>query len=50
MTDEIAYSISDRKPEGKNHWEDQGVYGKILLEWISRNRVGGYVLDASDSG
>jgi len=29
-----AYKISVGKPEGKNHSEDPGVDGKILLEWI----------------
>jgi hypothetical protein len=34
----------------RDHLEDLGVNGKIILEWISGNRVGGCVLDASDSG
>jgi hypothetical protein len=29
-----AYSISVGKPEGKNHLEDLGTDGKIMLEWI----------------
>jgi hypothetical protein len=29
-----AYSILAGKPEGKNHLEDLGVDGKIILEWI----------------
>ena len=24
------------KPEGKNHWEDQDVDGRIILRWILR--------------
>ena len=24
------------KPEGKNHWEDPGVDGRIILRWIFR--------------
>ena len=24
------------KPEGKNHFEDQGVKGRIILRWIFR--------------
>jgi hypothetical protein len=29
-----AYNILVGKPEGKNHSEDLGVDGKIILEWI----------------
>jgi hypothetical protein len=29
-----AYRILVRKPEGKNHSEDLGTDGKIILEWI----------------
>jgi hypothetical protein len=29
-----AHSIFVGKPEGKNHLEDTGVDGKIILEWI----------------
>jgi hypothetical protein len=24
------------KPEGKNHWEDPGIDGKIILGWMFR--------------
>jgi len=35
-TEEIrdAYNILVGKPEGKNHLEDPGIDGKIILEWI----------------
>jgi hypothetical protein len=29
-----VYRILLGKPEGKNHWEDQGVGGWIILKWI----------------
>jgi len=31
-----AYRVLVGKPEGKNHWEDRGVDGWIILGWISR--------------
>ena len=30
------YRVLVRKPEGRNHWEDLGVDGWIILGWISR--------------
>jgi hypothetical protein len=29
-----AYNILVGKPEGRNHWEDLGVDGRITLTWI----------------
>jgi hypothetical protein len=29
-----AYNILVGKPEGRNHWEDIGVDGRITLRWI----------------
>jgi hypothetical protein len=29
-----AYNILVGKPEGRDHWEDLGVDGKITLNWI----------------
>jgi hypothetical protein len=55
----VAYSgkmrnpqnILVRRPEGKNHSEDLGVNGKIILEWIL-GKSGGRIcrVDASGSG
>jgi hypothetical protein len=33
------------KPEGKNHWGDPGVDGRIILRWILRKWEVGYGLD-----
>ena len=38
------------KPEGKNHLEDPGVDGRIILSWILRKWDVGYELDCSGSG
>jgi len=38
------------KPEGKNHLEDPGVDGRIILRWIFRKWDVGYGLDFSGSG
>ena len=38
------------KYEGKNHLEDPGVDGKIILRWIFRKWVVGYGQDRSGSG
>jgi len=35
------------KPEGKNHLEDPGVDGKIILRWIFGNLDVGHGLDRS---
>jgi hypothetical protein len=37
-----AHKVLVGKPEGKNHWEDPGVDGRIILRWIIRKwEVGG---------
>jgi hypothetical protein len=33
---EGVYRVLVGKPDGKNHWEDLGVDGWIILGWISR--------------
>jgi hypothetical protein len=37
------------KPEGKSHWGDPGVDGRIRLGWIFRKWVVGYGLDWAGS-
>jgi hypothetical protein len=37
-------------PEGENHEEKVEVDGKILLNWILENRMGGCGIDSSGSG
>jgi hypothetical protein len=36
-----GFRVLMRKPEGKDHLEDQGVDGRIILPWISRWWDGG---------
>jgi len=36
--------------KGRDHLEDLGVDGNVILEWILGNRIGGCGLDACDSG
>ena len=38
------------KPEGKNHLEDPGVGGRIILRWIFKNWDVGCGLDCCGSG
>jgi hypothetical protein len=35
------YRVLVGKPEGKNHLEDQGIDGRIILRWIFRKWEGG---------
>ena len=35
-----SYRLSVGKPEGKNHLEDLGVDGRIVLEWIYNSGMG----------
>jgi hypothetical protein len=34
MEERNAYRVLVGKPEGSNHWEDQGVDGWTILKWI----------------
>jgi hypothetical protein len=36
-----VYKVLVGKPEGKSHWEDQGVGGKMGSEWILGRLAGG---------
>ena len=36
-----AYRVVVGKPEGKNHFEDPGICGRIILKWISKKLDGG---------
>jgi hypothetical protein len=36
-----AYRILVEKPEGRNHLEDPGVHGRIILKWIFERWEGG---------
>jgi len=31
-----VYRVLVGKPEGKNHWRDSGVNGRVILRWIFR--------------
>jgi hypothetical protein len=37
-----AYRISVGRPEGRNHLEDPGVDGGIILKWILKKWDGGH--------
>jgi hypothetical protein len=45
-----AYRILVGKSEGKNHLEDLGLDGNIILRWIFRKGGWGLGLDLSGSG
>jgi hypothetical protein len=45
-----AYNILVGKPEGKDHSEGLGVYGRIILEWILGKWLGWCGLDSVGSG
>jgi hypothetical protein len=34
-----AYNILVERPDGKNHLEDLGVDGRIILKWTTRNEM-----------
>jgi hypothetical protein len=35
-----AYMVSVGKPEGKDHWENRDISGKIILKWIIKKQDG----------
>jgi hypothetical protein len=45
-----AYRALVGKPEGRNHLEDPGVDGRIILKWIFERLDGGHGLDQSGAG
>jgi hypothetical protein len=44
-----AYRVLVGRLKGRSHLEDQGIEGRIVLEWILGNRLGRYGLDLSIS-
>jgi hypothetical protein len=36
-----VYRVLVEKPEGKKHWEDQGVHGRMGSQWILVRLAGG---------
>jgi hypothetical protein len=50
--DRGVYRVLVGKPEGKIHWEDQDVDGRIILRWIFKKLRGGgsWGLDGVGSG
>ena len=39
-----TYRVLVGKPKRKNHWEDPGVDGRIILKWIFKKLDGGHGL------
>ena len=51
MGDRIGvYRVLVGKPEERDHLEDPGLYGRIILSWTSRKWDGGQGLDRYGSG
>ena len=45
-----VYRVLVGKPEGRNHLEDPGIDGRIILRWLFRKWDVGHGLDQSGSG
>jgi hypothetical protein len=50
VTLELENRVLVGKPEGKNHWGDPDVDGRIILKWIFRKWEGVMGLDGVGSG
>jgi len=37
----VAYRILVGKPAGRDHLEDSGIYGRIILRWIFKKWIKG---------
>ena len=45
----VVHRVLMEKPEGKSHWEDPDVDGRIILRWIFEQWEG-WILDGVGSG
>jgi hypothetical protein len=45
-----VYKVLVESPKERDHWEDEGVGGRMGSEWILERLVGGYGLDSTGSG
>jgi hypothetical protein len=45
-----VYRVLVGKPEGKSHWGDPGVDGRVILRWMFRKGDVGYGMNRAGSG